>query len=150
MKSAGALLMVSLLGACAAASGRAYAGQPGRSPAVAAANGNASAATDSGCVWRKGEGQPPRGFPRTPPPYGDDADWFRNLEPVVLHGRTYYPYGQPMVIPVRRYDAYRGIPVYVQATFSGPGMPDMLFVPVRPGCTFVPFNYSNEGRPVRG
>ncbi|HEX8431800.1 MAG TPA: hypothetical protein VF625_10945 [Longimicrobium sp.] len=83
--------------------------------------------------------------------YAADASWFINSEPITVMGRRYVKYGLPRVLgvsEVARVGDFQGVPV-----FAEPGMmnrPDVVYVAVRPGCEFQPYNVETKASGVRG
>ena len=60
-------------------------------------------------------------------------------------------FGLPRVVSptdVARTGEYQGIGVFTDA--SATGTPDVVYVPVRPGCEFQPYQYEVPARGVRG
>ncbi|HEX8832488.1 MAG TPA: hypothetical protein VF705_15035 [Longimicrobium sp.] len=83
-------------------------------------------------------------------PYAAGATWFINREQVTANNRRYSLYGLPRVIPARqlqRSGEFRGVPLFVEA---GATDQDVLYVPVRAGCEFQPYQSSDTMGAVRG
>jgi hypothetical protein len=96
-------------------------------------------------------GQPfAQAYPATPG-YAAGATWYINDEPVQFMGRRYVRFGLPRVVApadVARRGEYGGVGVFADA--SATGTPDVIYVPVRPGCEFQPYQYEVPARGVRG
>ncbi|HEX8693957.1 MAG TPA: hypothetical protein VF746_16155 [Longimicrobium sp.] len=76
-------------------------------------------------------------------PYAADAPWYVSHEPIVYEGSLYVKYGLPRVLGVdelKRIGTFRGIPVFGEVEAST--RPDVLYLPVRPGCEFHPYQIS--------
>ncbi|HEX8272093.1 MAG TPA: hypothetical protein VF615_05545, partial [Longimicrobiaceae bacterium] len=59
--------------------------------------------------------------------------------------------GLPRVVgvtEVSRTGEYQGVGVFTEA--SATGTPDVIYIPVRPGCEFQPYQYEVPARGVRG
>ena len=83
--------------------------------------------------------------------YAAGATWFINNEPITVMGRRYVRYGLPRVLgvnEVRRMGDFQGIPVFAEAGMTG--TPEVLYVPVRPGCEFQPYQLEVKAGGVRG
>jgi hypothetical protein len=83
--------------------------------------------------------------------YAAGATWYINNEPVTINGRRYVKFGLPRVVSVTdvtRTGEYQGVGVYTDA--SATGTPDVVYLPVRPGCEFQPYQYEVPARGVRG
>jgi hypothetical protein len=89
--------------------------------------------------------------PGTAPTYAAGATWFINNEPVTFGGRRYTQFGLPRVIgttEVTRIGEFQGTGVYAEA--GATGTPDVIYLPVRPGCEFQPFQKQAVTGRVRG
>ncbi|HEV2735709.1 MAG TPA: hypothetical protein VGV85_12765, partial [Longimicrobiaceae bacterium] len=83
--------------------------------------------------------------------YAGGATWYINNEPITINGRRYVRFGLPRVVSptdVTRTGEYQGVGVFTDA--SATGTPDVIYIPVRPGCEFQPFQYEVPARGVRG
>ncbi len=72
--------------------------------------------------------------------YAAGATWYINNEPIIVNGRRYVRFGLPRVVgvtEVARAGEYQGVGVFTEA--SATGTPDVVYVPVRPGCEFQPY-----------
>ncbi|HLL84615.1 MAG TPA: hypothetical protein VK420_18255 [Longimicrobium sp.] len=89
-------------------------------------------------------------YPADALPYAGSAQWYINHEPLMVRSQRTVKYGLPRRLAareLRRVGEYRGVPVFAEA---GVTMPDVFYVPVRPGCEFQPYqNEANVGS-VRG
>jgi hypothetical protein len=85
-------------------------------------------------------GRPFREVFPTGPSYAAGAEWYINNEPITLARRRYVKYGLPRVLGVNEVAAvgeYRGVRVFAEAGVQNP--PELLYVPVRVGCEFQPY-----------
>ena len=83
--------------------------------------------------------------------YAAGASWFINNEPVMMMGRRYVKYGLPRVLGVNdvtRVGEYQGVSVFAET--GATGTPEVLYVPVRPGCEFQPYQTEVKAGAVRG
>ncbi|HEY0037353.1 MAG TPA: hypothetical protein VGB66_11725, partial [Longimicrobium sp.] len=83
--------------------------------------------------------------------YAAGASWFINNEPVMVMGRRYVKYGLPRVLGVNevtRVGEYQGVSVFAET--GATGTPEVLYVPVRPGCEFQPYQVETKAGAVRG
>ena len=82
--------------------------------------------------------------------YAANATWFINNEPVMFQNRRFVKYGLPRVLGVNevtRVGDFQGVPVFAEA---GQTRPDVIYVPVRPGCEFQPYQTEIKTGGVRG
>ncbi|CAA9359257.1 MAG: hypothetical protein AVDCRST_MAG68-4291 [uncultured Gemmatimonadetes bacterium] len=82
--------------------------------------------------------------------YAANATWFINNEPVMFQNRRFVKYGLPRVLGVNevtRVGDFMGVPVFAEA---GQTRPDVVYVPVRPGCEFQPYQTEVKTGGVRG
>lgn len=83
--------------------------------------------------------------------YAMGMTWFINNEPITVNGRRYVKYGLPRVLgvsEVARAGEYMGVPVFAEA--GAAGMTEVLYLPVRPGCEFQPYQLDVKVGGVRG
>jgi hypothetical protein len=83
--------------------------------------------------------------------YAAGASWFINNEPVMVMGRRYVKYGLPRVLGVNevtRVGEYQGVSVFAET--GATGTPEVLYVPVRAGCEFQPYQTEIKAGAVRG
>ncbi len=83
--------------------------------------------------------------------YAAGSTWYINNEPLTIGGRRYVKFGLPRVVgstEVTRTNEYQGVGVFTESTATG--TPDVVYVPVRPGCEFQPYQYEVPARGVRG
>lgn len=81
-----------------------------------------------------------RVFPATSPPYAAGTDWYLHDERITVGGRRYFKFGLPRVLGTNEVvtsGAYEGVPVFAERGVRG--TPDIVYVPVRPGCEFQPY-----------
>lgn len=84
--------------------------------------------------------------------YAEQQMWFRNDASIDLDGRDYVKFGRihrfnpaglrAKGLDLRRVGEYRGVPLY--QVVPGPERPDLLFVPLRPGCLFYPYQWRSD------
>ncbi|HYW13037.1 MAG TPA: hypothetical protein VE871_13850 [Longimicrobium sp.] len=83
--------------------------------------------------------------------YAAGSTWFINNEPIMVNGRRYVKYGLPRVLgvsEVARTGDYMGVPVFAEA--GATGATEVLYLPVRPGCEFQPYQLDVKVGGVRG
>jgi hypothetical protein len=79
------------------------------------------------------------------------ARWFVEGTLLYLGRHTYVKYGLPLVVDanlLQRFGSVGVVPVFVEPAASRP--PEVLYVPVRPGCEFQPYQYEVKAGGVRG
>ena len=82
--------------------------------------------------------------------YAANAGWYINNEPVMFQGRRFVKYGLPRVLGVNevtRIGEHQGVSVFAE---TGQTRPDVIYVPVRPGCEFQPYQTEVKTGNVRG
>jgi hypothetical protein len=83
-----------------------------------------------------------RAHPVTSPPYAVSARWFIANEPITFQSRRYVKFRGPRVMgagDLSRAGEYQGVTVFVEA--GAPARPEVIFLPVRPGCEFQPYQF---------
>ena len=83
--------------------------------------------------------------------YATRTGWFMNNRPVSFMDRSYVRVGLTRIIPSEeliRIGEYQGVPLFGEARTGSP--PEVLYVPVRPGCEFQPFGLEETVRSPRG
>lgn len=83
--------------------------------------------------------------------YAAGTTWFINNEPVTVMGRRYVKYGLPRVLgvgEVARMGDVMGVPVFAEA--GATGATEVIYLPVRPGCEFQPYQLDVKVGGVRG
>lgn len=78
-------------------------------------------------------------FPPAAPLYAVATDWYTQREPISFSGHLYFAYGpprRPLISEVRPLGEYRGTPVFGSRQSGPEPFPDVLLVPLRPGCVF--------------
>ena len=83
--------------------------------------------------------------------YAAGATWFINNEPITVNGRRYVKYGLPRVLGVNevsRTADFMGVPVFAEA--GATAGTEVIYVPVRPGCEFQPYQLDVKVGGVRG
>lgn len=89
-------------------------------------------------------------YPATTPFYAAGAAWYIQGDPITLDRRRYVKFGMPRVLGVNevaRMGEHQGVPVFAEA---GMTRPDVVYVPVRPGCEFQPYQSEVKSGAVRG
>jgi hypothetical protein len=82
--------------------------------------------------------------------YAGNATWYINNERVMFQGRRFVKYGLPRVLGVNdvtRMGEFQGVPLFAE---MGQTRPDVVYVPVRPGCEFQPYQVETKTGSVRG
>jgi hypothetical protein len=91
-------------------------------------------------------------YAATAPTYAAGATWFIDSEPVTLQGERYVKFGLPRVFGagerLTRVGGFQGTPLFAEA--GGTGTPDVVYVPVRPGCELQPYQKAAAVGRVRG
>ena len=83
--------------------------------------------------------------------YAGGATWYINTEPMMLNGRRYVKYGLPRVLGVNevtRVGEFQGVSVFAET--GATGTPEVVYVPVRTGCEFQPYQLEVKAGAVRG
>lgn len=73
------------------------------------------------------------------------AAWYQDNEPIRLDGRLFVRYGDPRVLGVWELTPvgeYRGVRVFAAA--GGHLPPEVVYLPVRPGCEFQPYQINTK------
>jgi len=84
--------------------------------------------------------------------YAESAPWFINNEPLPFMGRRYVKYGLPRVLgttDVHGVGTINGVPMFAEHAANA-DHPEVIYVPVRPGCEFQPYQYEVKAGGVRG
>ncbi len=91
------------------------------------------------------------GVPTVTDGYAANASWFINNEPITFNNRRYVKYGLPRVLGVTEVTSignFQGVPVFAEA--GATGAPDVIYIPVRTGCEFQPYQAEIKAGAVRG
>ncbi|HEU0052669.1 MAG TPA: hypothetical protein VFQ39_05810 [Longimicrobium sp.] len=83
--------------------------------------------------------------------YAAGATWYINNDEITFNNRTYVKYGLPRVLgvtEVTRSGDYQGVGVFTEA--GATGTPEVIYIPVRPGCEFQPYQLKVKTGGVRG
>jgi len=84
--------------------------------------------------------------------YAGGQTWFINSEPVMFKGRRYVKYGLPRILGIS--DVSNVGTVNDVSVFAEPSAnvehPEVIYVPVQPGCEFQPYQYEVKAGGVRG
>ena len=73
------------------------------------------------------------------PEYAAVAPWYVNNDPILFQSRRLVKYGLPRVLginEVTRVGDFNGVPLFAEV---GETRPEVVYVPVRPGCEFQPY-----------
>lgn len=84
--------------------------------------------------------------------YAAGAPWYIENALITLGEHRYLKYASPRVVASRELDKvgeYQGVPLFAQ-TAETARPPEILMVPVRPGCEFQPYALELRLRGVRG
>lgn len=86
------------------------------------------------------------------PGYAEQHLWFQHDEPIELNRREYVRFGRlrrfhpaglrAQGLDLRRVGEYKGVPLY--QLMPGPERPEVVFVPLRPGCLFYPYQVRHD------
>ena len=82
--------------------------------------------------------------------YAANATWYINNEPVTFQTRRFVKYGLPRVLGVNevtRVGEFQGVSLFAE---TGQTRPEVVYVPVRPGCEFQPYQVETKTGSVRG
>jgi opacity protein-like surface antigen len=82
--------------------------------------------------------------------YAANASWYINNEPLTFQNRRFVKYGLPRVLGVNevtRVGEFGGVPVFAE---TGQTRPEVVYVLVRPGCEFQPYQVETKTGSVRG
>ena len=85
------------------------------------------------------------------PPYAAATPWYINHRPVEYHGRILVKHSLPLVFAPHQLQPageFQGMPLFAEAGVSG--IPDVVFVFVRPGCVFQAYQVDYSVGAVRG
>ena len=83
--------------------------------------------------------------------YAADEAWFVDNEPSPWERRYYTRYGPPRIVhpsQLRPGGEHGGVPFFVEANAGA--NPELLFVPVQPGCLFQWYQWEGTVGGVRG
>ncbi|HET7232007.1 MAG TPA: outer membrane beta-barrel protein [Longimicrobium sp.] len=89
-------------------------------------------------------------YPASAPSYAAGAPWFIQNDQITVQNRSFVKFGLPRIVgvgDVTRVGEYRGVPVFAEA---GTERPDVVYVAVRPGCEFQPYQTKVKSGAVRG
>jgi hypothetical protein len=81
-------------------------------------------------------------YPSNGKDYASAAKWYINNDVLKIKGRGYAKYGLPRILGVTeitKSGLYEGVGVYVEAGITGE--PEVIYIPVRQGCEFQPYQY---------
>ena len=84
--------------------------------------------------------------------YAASAPWFINSEPVTFNDRRYVKYGLPRILgttEVSSVGSVQGVATFAEPTANAQH-PEVIYVPVRPGCEFQPYQIEVKASGVRG
>lgn len=76
-------------------------------------------------------------FPTVSPPYATGSDWYPRNASILFSGRRYHGVDHPpqLIQPelLQHVGAHENVPIFVEV---GDTLPEILYLPVRPGCIF--------------
>jgi hypothetical protein len=84
--------------------------------------------------------------------YAGNETWFINSEPVTFMDRRYVKYGLPRILgttDVNSVGTVNGVATFAEPTANAQH-PEVIYVPVRPGCEFQPYQIEVKASGVRG
>jgi hypothetical protein len=79
--------------------------------------------------------------------YAAAASWYVNNEAIEIDGARYVKYGLPRILgilEVTRFTEYQGVGIYAEP--GAGGAPEVVYVPVRTGCEFQPYQRDTGDR----
>ncbi len=82
------------------------------------------------------------------PQYAAGQTWFIQDQEIRVRNQAYVKFGVPRIIQpgeLTRFDMFQTVPVFVAP--GAPTPPDVIYVPVRPGCEFQPYQLRRVIRP---
>lgn len=84
--------------------------------------------------------------------YALTREWYVNNETIDYDPRNvcYMKFGLPRYVAAEslvRLGEWRGVPVFRERS-DDPGLPGVVWVPVRPGCSFQPYQYETRAPPT--
>jgi len=91
-------------------------------------------------------------LPTRSPPYAEGVDWYVRGDPVQFGGRTMMKHGLPRILgtwEVRPVGEYRGLTLFAGAEDDS-ASPGVVYLFVRPGCEFQPYQVDYTAGAVRG
>jgi hypothetical protein len=77
--------------------------------------------------------------------YASGTTWYRNNETLVIRSKKFVKYGLPRILgtgEIARAAEYKGVGVYVEAGIKE--VPEIIYIPVRSGCEFQPYQMERE------
>ncbi|HEX2095400.1 MAG TPA: hypothetical protein VHG28_23590 [Longimicrobiaceae bacterium] len=83
--------------------------------------------------------------------YAAGATWYINNDTITFNGQRYQRFGLSRVVgttEVTRAGEFQGVGIFTET--GATGTPEMIYVPVRPGCEFQPYQRVEAIRRVRG
>lgn len=89
-------------------------------------------------------------YPATGSSYAGGANWYIQGDAITLDGRRFVKFGLPRVLGVNdvaRSGEYQGVPVFAE---GGMTRSDVVYVAIRPGCEFQPYQTEVKSGAVRG
>lgn len=79
-------------------------------------------------------------YPSMGSEYAANATWYINNDAITIRTRKFVKYGLPRILgttEITRVAEYKGVGVYVEAGLKG--APEVIYIPVRSGCEFQPY-----------
>jgi len=86
--------------------------------------------------------------PATAPNYAVGANWYVQQQEIMFNQRNWVPFGVTRIIQppnLQRVGEYQGTPVFAEAGRTAPY--EVVYIPVRPGCEFQPYQPREAIRP---
>jgi hypothetical protein len=81
--------------------------------------------------------------------YAANAGWYAGGGPIRFQNRRFVRFDLPRVLganEVTRVGDFRGVPIFAEA---GRSRPEVIYLPVRPGCEFQPYQVETKAGTVR-
>lgn len=79
-------------------------------------------------------------YPETGYGYAATTSWYINNDPITVEGKQYVKYGLPRILGTMEVSAYSKVKdVTVFAEAGSKGTPEVIYIPVRSGCEFQPY-----------
>jgi hypothetical protein len=82
-------------------------------------------------------------YPKSGPGYAAGQEWFINAEAIKFKGDSYVKYGLPRILgltEIEKAGDYKGVSVFTEAGIKG--KIEVIYLPVRQGCEFQPYQFS--------
>jgi len=77
--------------------------------------------------------------------YAANTTWYVNNDALIIRSRKFVKYGLPRILgtnEITRAAEYKGVGVYIEAGIKG--IPQVIYIPVRSGCEFQPYQMEKK------